>query len=197
MSLRPAIPAECRAALAAEGSPEAALHQASCDFCARRASARTALGSMLAQRPETPSALQHPALLDSIYERAVEMAEDGPIIEWLESAPAPADGPTPSWEGCMLDSELARELVRRPASPSPEVWSGVRRSVLERAAAQVGSGRRRIRGWRGLLTGAAAASILAMISVSDGTSQEPQIVFTELSEAPDVPFAIVRYGARD
>ena len=97
----------------------------------------------------------------------------------------------------MLDSELARELVRRPASPSPEVWSGVRRSVLERAAAQVGSGRHRIRGWRGLVAGAAAASILAMISVSDGTSQEPQIVFTELSEAPDVPFAIVRYGARD
>ena len=42
----------------------------------------------------------------------------------------------------------------------------------------------------------AAAAVLTAISLSDGTPDEPRIVFTELGKVPDVPFAVVRHGMR-
>jgi len=200
MSLNPSIPAACRAAL--RSGDAASEHARSCSFCAQRFAAQDALAAFVGQRPAAPGALRAPAFLESIYERAVEQAEQGPISTWLDAAPAPADveavdaGPR-RWEDALTDSETARELVQRPASPGPEAWSGVRRNVLDAVAQEASARRRGFRAWRGALAGAAAAAILVAISVSDGTPDEPRIVFTELSEVPDVPFAIVRYGARD
>ena len=169
---------------------------------APRGDERAGGSAFAAQRPAAPAALRQPTFLHAIYERAVDQAEEGPVAEWLDAAPAPADlrevhGAERRWEDSLSESGLARELVQRPASPSPEAWSGVRRNVLDAVAHEASARRRGLRGWRAALAGAAAAAILAAISVSDGTPDEPRIVFTELSEVPDVPFAIVRYGARD
>lgn len=200
MSLNPSIPAACRAAL--RRGDAASEHARSCSFCAQRFAAQDALAAFARQRPASPEALRAPAFLEGVYERAVEHAEQGPISTWLDEAPAPADavpvdGAPRRWEDAFTESQTARELVQRPASPGPEAWSGVRRNVLDAVAQEASSRRRSFRGWRGALAGAAAAAILVAISVSDGTPEEPKIVFTELGEVPDVPFAIVRYGARD
>ena len=197
MSLRPSLPEACRRALVDLASAESAEHQASCDFCARRAAARAALGPLVAARPIAPDALRRPAFLDAVYERAVELAEQGPVAQWVAEPPCPSGMQASSWQDCVQDSEVARDLMQRPAAPSEDAWSGVRRSVLNEVAAEAAARRVGIRGWRSLVAGAAAAAIIALISFSDGTSEEPVIVFTELREAPDVPFAVVRYGARD
>ena len=200
MSLSSPISAACRAALRSDDATSE--HVRSCSSCARAFAARGILADFASQRPAAPAALRQPTFLHAIYERAVDQAEEGPVAKWLDAAPAPADlgevhGAERRWEDSLTESGLARELVQRPASPSPEAWSGVRRNVLDAVANEASARRRGVRGWRAALAGAAAAAILVAISVSDGTPDEPRIVFTELSEVPDVPFAIVRYGARD
>lgn len=197
MSLRPAIHENCRAALRDPGSAEAGQHTSSCSFCSARQAAPAALGAFAAERPEVPEELHSPAMLEGIYERAVEMAEQGPVAEWLDAAPAPQQMDEPQWQDSLVDSELAKQLVRRPEFPDAEVWSDVRRTILDEVSAEAGVRRLNPFNWRILLASAAAAAVIGMITVSDGTKQEAPIVFTELGEAPDVPFAIVRYGSRN
>jgi len=197
MSLRPAIPEACRAALRDADAVDAKQHISTCSFCAARQSAPAALAGFAAARPEMPAELASPALLEGVYERAVEMAEQGPVAEWLDAAPTPTHADEPQWQDSMIDSELARELVRRPVSPTPEVWSDVRRTIFDEVSAEAGVRRRKPFNWRILLAGAAAAAVIATISVSNGTKEQEPIVFTELGEAPDVPFAIVRFGPRN
>ena len=197
MSLRPSIPEACRRNLAASGSSAATEHDASCSFCARRAAARSALAPLLAARPVAPSALRAPTFLGAVYERAVELAEDGPVAAWMAAAPSRNEERSPNWPDCVQDSALARELLQPPEAQSADVWSGVRRSVLDEVAAEAAARRTGSRGWRSLVAGAAAAAIIAVISLSDGTQEEPVIVFSELREAPDVPFAVIRFGVRD
>ncbi|MFT6081299.1 MAG: hypothetical protein ACJAQZ_003369 [Planctomycetota bacterium] len=83
--------------------------------------------------------------------------------------------------------------------PDPQVWNGVCRSILEGVAAERVV--RRQAGWRFLLAGAAAAAVVGLLSIQDGTPAlttiaQPTITFADLDRAPDVAFANVRYGSR-
>ena len=197
MSLRPAIPRACRAALVADGSPEAAGHTATCAFCTARAAARATLGPSLRAAPKIPDELRRPAFLDSVYDRAVDLCEQEPVADWLGVAPRLDVEEGASSDPGLEESPLARELLRRPESPDATEWARVRESIVAEVATPTPAGRASARRWPTLLAGAAAAAIIAAISVSDGTPTEPRIVFTELTDAPDVPFAIVRYGAKE
>lgn len=197
MSLRPQIHETCRAVLRDPDSTEAAGHVASCSFCSARLAAPAALGAFVAARPPVPAELASKAMLEGVYERAVEMAEQGPVAEWLDAAPAPQQVEAPQWEDSLMDSEIARELVRRPESPSAEAWSDVRRTILDEVSAGSVARSQKPRRWPLLLAGAAAAAVLGMITVSEGTKEEAPIVFMELGEAPDIPFVHARRGGRN
>lgn len=202
MSLRPKIQSACRRAMRDVDADRAREHLASCQPCAERARAAQRLGALVASRPQLPDALGQPSFLEGVYERAVSLSELAPVADLLTTAPAPAwDEQTcdaaASGRDAPSDSELARELVRPPSGPDPEAWSRVRAAVLEQAASTATARRRKPFGWKVVLVGAAAAVLAVTITVSDGTSAPPPIVFTELGEAPDIPFAIVRYGVRD
>lgn len=199
MSLRPFVSEACRAAWEAGGAPAADAHKRRCAFCRDRARARRAFEPLLRVRPAAPVELAKPAFLEGIYARAAEAAEQGPLGRWVEDAPAPRVEATPELGESFERSDLARSLLSAPPRPDAAVWSGVRDQVLAEVSAEgsVGSSRRKLRSWRGLAASAAAAAVLAVISLSDGTPDEPRIVFTELGKVPDVPFAIVRHGAGD
>ena len=199
MSLSPKIRDACRRAMREADARKAREHVSSCPECAELARRERALGALLTERPPAPSALAAASFLEGIYERAVEHCEAGATAELLEASPPPAGAEQVCWqdvccENVAPDSELARELERPPASPAPAAWSRVRAAVIEGASV---SRRRKPVGWRIVLAGAAAAAVAALFTVSDGTRTQPTIVFTELGEAPDIPFAIVRYGVRD
>ena len=197
MSLRPSIQRECRQALTSLGTQAALDHEASCSFCSARAAARRALAGPLQVRPKVPAELALPGFLESVYERTVQRGEHGLVAEWLHSAPMPEGEGDVSWDRRLQSSAVASELVRRPASPDDAAWSRMRREIVAGVAVPAPASRSAAGRWPALLAGAAAAAIIAAISVSDGTQPEPRIVFTELTDAPDVPFAVVRYGARD
>ena len=195
MSLRPAIPRDCRVAFRSLDDEAAAAHEATCAFCAARTAARRTLVEPLSARPAAPAELAQPSFLQSIYERTVERSEHGPVAEWLNVAPLPEGTGDAEWGQRLQTSGVAEELGRRPAAPEAAAWSRVHQEIVSGAAAttaRTATGR-----WPTLLAGAAVAAIVAAISVSNGTQPEPRIVFTELSDAPDVPFAVVRYGAKD
>lgn len=197
MSLRPSIPQECRRALTSPGTQAASEHEVACSFCSARAAARRVLAGPLQVRPKVPAELALPGFLESVYERTVQHGEQDLVAEWLHSAPMPEGQGDVSWDRRLQTSAVASELVRRPASPDAAAWSRVRREIVAGVAAPAPVSRSASGRWSALLAGAAAAAIIAAISVSDGTQSEPRIVFTELADAPDVPFAVVRYGARD
>ncbi|MCK5943604.1 MAG: hypothetical protein KAI24_16595 [Planctomycetes bacterium] len=204
MSLRPEVSAACRAALRDRESPEATRHVAACAFCSARLEAEPVLGAFAAATPAAPAALARPEFLEGIYERAVEQAEHGPVGQWVEASARPVAeldtariAPDAAWVAPSLESELAQDLMRPPVSPDPEVWSNVRQTILDEVSAEAGLRRLKPFAWRAALAGAAAAAIIGMIAVSEGTKEAGPIVFTELGEAPDVPIVIVRYGVRD
>ena len=200
--LRPAVAAACRKAMRfgfdrAAMTEEARRHVDACAFCADRLRAAAELGGWLRQRPERSGA--SPAeVLGGIYDRVVTQAEEGPVGEWLDTSipvPSPADA-QPTLDDVMLESPLADALVRPPVPPSPAVWEGVRRTILDDVAAERARRRRPI-GWRILLAGVAASAVIGLISTAERGADAPTIVFTDFDRAPaDVEFAVVRYGSR-
>ena len=207
MSLRPAIGAACRAALRDGDAPAARAHQSDCAFCADRAAARDALDPLLRRSPAPPAVLAKPAFLQSVYARVVDSVEQGPLGRWVEDAPAPLAAAAPTLDEALGESALARSLMGPPRMPDAAVWSSVRESVLAEARAGAHAGvsavvsagaapRRALWSRLPLAASIAAAAVLTAISLSDGTPDEPRIVFTELGKVPDVPFAVVRHGMR-
>jgi hypothetical protein len=195
MSLRPAIGAACRAALRDGDTSAARAHRSDCAFCADRAAARDALDPLLRRSPSPPSVLADPAFLQGVYERVVDSAEQGPLGRWVEDAPAPPAEAAPMLDEALGESALARSLMGPPRMPDAAAWSGVRDSVLEGVLAEAAP-RRALGSRLPLAACIAAAAVLTAISLSDGTPDEPRIVFTELGKVPDVPFAVVRHGMR-
>ena len=211
MSLRPAIGAACRAALRDGDTSAARAHRSDCAFCADRAAARDALDPLLRRSPAPPAVLAKPAFLQSVYARVVDSVEQGPLGRWVEDAPAPLAAATPTLDEALGESALARSLMGPPRMPDAAVWSSVRESVLAEALAGARAGvsagvsavvsagaapRRALWSRLPLAASIAAAAVLTAISLSDGTPDEPRIVFTELGKVPDVPFAVVRHGMR-
>ena len=205
-----AVTAACRGALRAllaEPDCVAGLdvreHLQSCAFCAARVRASATVAAWVSTRPEMPAALASKSLLDGVYERAAYSVAQGPVGSWLEQSvvASPSDSwterdavdPATDLESPFRD-QLLGELVRNPAYPDPRVWSGVCRSILDGVASERVI-RRRIN-WRTLLAGAAAAAVIGVVATFEQTPTQPEIVFADLDRAPDVEFAIVRYGSR-
>ena len=208
--LRSAVAALCRAALRDVESDESRQHVAGCSFCMARTKAVDSIKAFASQRPEVPAALKTTSLLSSVYERIAESPQHVSLGEWLEQSPVPVPEGTSSqgseeaspWAEAVVGVEHANrdllgELVRGPELPDARVWSGVRRSILANVArASAAPTRIKLRNWRILLAGAAAAAVIGLLTVSDSSPEHPVIVFADLDRAPDVPFATVRYGSR-
>ena len=189
--LRPFVPQACRAFLRA-GPEDAAMaaHPETCADCRLRMAGRASLQAALRVRPPVPVELASATLRDSIFERIVEQAEGGSLGTALEQAMPLSRSAVPdlSPPTAFGGEQLARQLFRQPSPPSSEAWASARRAIL--AEAGVGSGRR---WWLGA-GGIAAAAIICGLLLSDGTSEEPAIVFTDVSTMPSVDFAVLRHG---
>ena len=155
-------------------------------------------------------------MLDAIRERVVEHVEAGPVGAWLEAAQVvmPAGAAPANWLDAVVDGDpvgaragaavhgapsqsMAEGLMQAPRPPEALVWSQVRRSILAEIAATAQSKvRRNPLRWRIVLAGVAASAVLGLFVLSEGTPPAPTIVFTELQRAPDLDFAVVRYGWR-
>ena len=189
--LRPFVSQACRAFLRAGAEDAAtAAHQDTCADCRLRMAGRASLQAALRVRPPVPTELESASFRDSIFERIVEGAESGPLGSALERAMPLARSSVPDLSPPTEfgSEELARQLLKQPAPPSSEAWASARRAIL--AEAGVGSGRR---WWLGV-GGIAAAAIICGLLLSDGTSEEPTIVFTDVSTMPSVDFAVLRHG---
>ena len=207
--LKPAIAGSCREALRellplghqhnASASQGALDHLAQCAFCSARLSANSSLAEWVAVRPAIPAALGQSSVLEDVYSRLVDSAEQGPIGAWLERASATATDDesllTEQVSSARRD-ELLRDFLRRPAQPDPQVWSGVRRSILDEVASERVIRRRMPVKLSALLAGAAAIAFISLLTFPQNKDAIPTITFADLDRAPDVDFAIVRYGAR-
>lgn len=207
--LQPAIAAPCREALRellpsvplqeASTSQVALDHVAQCAFCSARLRASASLAEWVDVRPAIPAALGQSVVLEGIYSRFVESTEQGPIGAWLEQGSVTASDQvlsvTEQASGAHRD-ELLREFLCRPAQPDPQVWSGVRRSILEEVASERVIRRRMPMKLGALLAGAAAIAFISLLTFPRSEDSVPTITFADLDRAPDVDFAVVRYGAR-
>ena len=207
--LQPAIAASCREALRellpvvplqeASTSQVALDHVAQCAFCSARLRASASLAEWVDVRPAIPAALGQSVVLEGIYSRFVEATEQGPIGAWLEQGSVTASDQvlsvTEQASGAHRD-ELLREFLCRPAQPDPQVWSGVRRSILEEVASERVIRRRMPMKLGALLAGAAAIAFISLLTFPRSEDSVPTITFADLDRAPDVDFAVVRYGAR-
>lgn len=207
--LKPAIAVSCREALRellplgqqhqASASEGALDHLAQCAFCSARLSASSSLAEWVAVRPAIPAALGQSSVLEDVYSRLVDSAEQGPIGAWLERAPVTATDDelslTEQSSNARRD-ELLRDFLRRPAQPDPQVWSGVRRSILDEVVSERVIRRRMPVKLSALLAGAAAIAFISLLTFPQNKDSIPTITFADLDRAPDVDFAIVRYGTR-
>lgn len=187
--LRPHVPSACRAAV---GSAEAerVQHLAQCATCRQHEADAAWLGQRIAVPPKVPAQLLDPAALDRVLERVVVAAENSALGEWL-SAKMPVRSPADLPHAPDLDPVVAGLVAAPPAMPSPDQWMWVEAQLL--AASRGGRSAHRRAG--GLILGVlAAAAIIAVFFVSDGTQPEPAIVFADLEAMPNSDFALLRHG---
>ena len=208
--LRSALAARCRLALRDVGSDESSEHIAKCSFCTARTKAANRIAKFASQRPEVPAALSAASMLEGIYDRVAESAQQVSLGEWLQQADVPVPdkhAPEVSAEASpwadvtssveRANGDLIGEFLRGPVLPDVRVWFGVRRSILADVAHESAAPTKlRLMNWRVLLAGAAASAVIALLAVSDPAPVHPTIVFADLDRAPDVEFATVRYGSR-
>ncbi len=177
-------------------------HTAGCAFCAQRREAALRLSPALRARPTVPAnvALGSRTLLDGIYERAIELAEESPLGRLVGDAVAEVPAPDAAaagavWAEPLLESGLARATMVPPPALGAAAWREVRTSIFDRVVAEAATRRRY---WPLGAAGAAAAAILLTLLLHEGrpraTDIAPDIVFADLNTAPNVDFAILRYG---
>lgn len=199
--------AACRAflrqalgALAADGGVSEhaqSQHAQSCAFCAERLAAGLTLARALGERPASPPELASRDMLDRVRERIVAQAEASVLGEAIaagmpvEGMPDAAVSREAGWPEGLLESAVG-PAIESPPSVGPLVWRRVQASIYGRVLADTAT-RRRI--WPLGAAGAAAAAVFLMMLLREGTSRPPEIVFTDLATAPNVDFAILRYGA--
>jgi hypothetical protein len=196
--------AACRAFLAnladhisAAPIPGAALR---CAECRRHLLAARTLAGALRQRPEIPEALRQPAILDGIYESAVDHAEvDAPLGAALSAALLPVTMPVGEsvLETAPVGDELARNFVGNPASAPSQLWQRVRLEVQS----VIDDRRRAIRRKRAAVAVLAAAGLLLSLVLIDrqGTKTEVSIVFEDMAMRPEMdimPVAVLRSALR-
>lgn len=164
-------------------------------------------------------------LLAGIHERVVQAAESGPLGAWVHAAHvAMPEAAADCAEAVVGDRALlASRLMTEPAAPADAVWSQVRRSILDTVAqssavdasdasdatGSTASGARAsarpstVR-WRILFAGAAASVAIGFFAVASGgfatggNSPDEQLPFVlvDLGRAPDMDYAVARFGLR-
>jgi hypothetical protein len=207
--LRSPVSAACRAALRDAGSesrsPLTKQHLEECSFCASRWKASDTLAGLCKQRPSVPPGLSSEAFLEGVFARVAESFEEGPLGDWLQKAPVEPhadDAASSTLSDAIknrggINEEVVGDLLRGPQLPDPHVWTGVRRSILSGVASERSvQTRYKPSHWRVFLAGAAAAALIGFIATSGESIPAPTIVFADLDRAPDIDFAIVRYGSR-
>lgn len=164
-------------------------------------------------------------ILDGIHERFVEAAESGPLGAWVLAADvAMPEAATDCAEAVVGDRALlASRLMTEPAAPVDAVWSQVRRSILDTVALSSSaqsslaldavdatadgaraSARPSTVRWRILFAGAAASVAIGFFAVASGgfatggSSPGDQLPFVvvDLGRAPDMDYAVARFGLR-
>ena len=184
-------------------SEETQAHLQSCTFCAQRLAAGQRLGEALKTRPASPAELFSPAMLDRVRERIVAQGEASEFGQTLARAMPVAEVPAAGadelsdagagWSGGLLESAVGKHVAFvGPVETGPLLWRRVQVSIYGRVLADSAS-RRRL--WPLGAAGAAAAAIFLLMLLRQGTIRTPEIVFTDLASAPNVDFAILRYGA--
>jgi hypothetical protein len=168
------------------------------------------LAAWLRTRPDAPPELAAHVLRDGILARIIEKAEAGPLGEALVEALGPESlrghtgaGRTGAagaieWPDAVA-GDLARAVVDRPVPPRTAIWARLQQSILNEvvsATRPMPRSLRRRRAGRVVLAATAAVLVAALFVFSRGTSRPPEIVFRDLNHAPDIDFAVLRYGNR-
>lgn len=225
-ALREIVPAKSQAASvdrsAGDGSvgcsDAAKAHLAGCPDCQARvhASGRLAAWVAAAPRPIMPAAMSGRAseLLERIHERVVERAESGPLGAWVDAAHVAMPEAA---EECGAEAvvgeraRLASRLISGPPAPEAAVWSQVRQSILDTVAQAGDAAAERtvaLRSsnfrWLIMFAGAAASVAIGFLAISSGgfatggntADGQPQFVLVDLGRAPDMDYAVARYGLR-
>lgn len=193
--LSPAVPSACRQFLAGhlDGAVESGrAHLSGCASCRTKVAAAERLGAMLRLPPRVPRALASPALLDRIYERAIETMEQAPL-----AAEIGRGIPTPSSElarhpAGLLESAIVEGILSQPSMPSDLTWARVRQSV--RAEAQTVLSRHQVMRRLPLAMAIVAASVVISL-VARGTGEHaPTITFSDLTSPPSLEMTVLRHG---
>jgi len=193
--LAPVAPPACRQALADQlaGRNEALHgHLAACAPCRGKFEAARVLSEVLRQRPEVPPELESRALLDAVFERAVEDFEHSPLVAELgRGVPHPGaaiEEPPPA----LLESATARSALSSVPGPSDVAWAQVRRSV--RADAQsVLSKQQALKRWP-MVVAFVAASVAITLVIRSREELPTTITFTDLSAPPALEMTVLRHG---
>ena len=193
--LSPAVPAECRQFLAdhLDGAGDAGrAHLAGCASCRTKFAAAERLGKMLRLRPSVPQELATPALLEGVYERAIEAMEQAPLAAELgRGIPAPTAELAEHPAG-LLESATAEAILSQPPMPSDVAWARVRQSV--RADAQTVFSRQQVLRRLPFAMAIVAASVVITFVVRGTGERLPTITFSELVSPPSVEMTILRHG---
>ncbi len=184
-------------------SATARAHLQSCSFCAQRLAVGQGFGEVLKSRPISPPELSSAQMLDRVRERIVAQSEGSelgqtmarvmPEVEVPVAAAASDESAGAGWPEELLESAVGQHVASAsPVEVGPLLWRRVQVSIYGRVLADSAS-RRRF--WPLGAAGAAAAAIFLLMLVRQGTIRTPEIVFADLASAPNVDFAILRYGA--
>jgi hypothetical protein len=178
-------------------------HVAECAYCTARRAAAERLAVALRQPVAAPKALEGRAGLEGVYERIHAAAEGGPLGQLLAAA-MPVVTP-PTVVATAADDRPGPALLAaaavQPPLPSSGQWAAVgARLRAERKESRLHGRRLRVAGVA--LASTAAAAIMAAFLISDGTRDEPAIVFVDTVAQPSAtlpaadfsPFSVVRRG---
>lgn len=195
LGLSPAARAACRQFLAdhLDGAVESGrAHLADCSSCRTKVAAAERLAAMLRLRPSVPQELASPALLEGVYERAIESMEQAPLAAEIgRGIPAPVAELAEHPPG-LLESATAEAILTQPPMPSDVTWARVRQSV--RAEAQTVLSRHQVLRRLPFAMAIVAASVVITLVVRGTGEQTPTITFSDLASPPSVEMTVLRHG---
>jgi hypothetical protein len=147
---------------------------------------------MLRLRPSVPQELSSPALLEGVYERAVEAMEQAPLAAEIgRGIPTPANELAQHPAG-LLESATAEAILSQPPMPSDVTWARVRQSV--RAEAQTVLSRHQILRRLPFAMAIVAASVVITLVVRGTGEHSPTITFSDLASPPSLEMTVLRHG---
>ena len=183
--LRPKVASACRAFLRS-AEPGATAH---CLECAARLEFQARMATKLRSVPTPPAVLHSDRFLGDIYAR---IASESDVGECAAALRAPV---VPELDAAMsspaLESALAAKVLATPPRPDLGSWAAVHRAILHDAQ----SARPSHTYQRWMLSIAAVAAVtVGAVMLTETTTQQSVIVFTDLDAAPGIDFTLLRHG---